>query len=60
MKLTVLALCAAIQIMKLISGHDGTADLKTNDMFTNDEPYIPQQILNFYQLKKYYISMSYC
>ena len=37
MKLAVLALCAAIQIMQLISGRDGTTELKTNDTFTNDE-----------------------
>ncbi len=37
MKLAVLALCAAIQIMQLISGRDGTTDLKTNDTFSTDE-----------------------
>jgi hypothetical protein len=37
MKLAVLALCAALQIMQLISGRDGTTELKTNDNFTNDE-----------------------
>ena len=37
MKLAVLALCAAIQIMQLIAGRDGTTELKTNDTFTTDE-----------------------
>jgi hypothetical protein len=37
MKLAVLALCAAIQIMQLISGRDGTTDLKTKDTFTVNE-----------------------
>jgi hypothetical protein len=37
MKLAVLALCAAIRIMQLISGRDGTTELKTNDTFTTNE-----------------------
>lgn len=37
MKLAVLALCAAIQIMQLITGRDGTTELKTDDIFTTDE-----------------------
>ena len=37
MKLAVLALCAAIQIMQLVSARDGTTELKTNDLFTADE-----------------------
>jgi len=37
MKLAVLALCAAIQIMQLISARDGSTELKTNDLFTADE-----------------------
>ena len=37
MKLAILALCAAIQIMQLISARDGTTELKTQDLFTTDE-----------------------
>lgn len=37
MKLAVLALCAAIQIMQLISGRDGTTELKSKDIFTSNE-----------------------
>jgi hypothetical protein len=37
MKLAVLALCAAIQIMQLISAREGTTELKTGDLFTTDE-----------------------
>lgn len=37
MKMAVLALCAAIQIMQLISARDGTTELKTKDLFTADE-----------------------
>lgn len=37
MKLAVLALCAAIQIMQLVSARDGTTELKTSDLFTADE-----------------------
>jgi len=37
MKLGILALCAAIQIMQLVSARDGTTELKTQDLFTVDE-----------------------
>ena len=37
MKLAILALCAAIQIMQLISARDGTTELKTDELFTTDE-----------------------
>ena len=37
MKLALLALFAAIQIIQLVSSRDGTTKLKTNDLFTVDE-----------------------
>jgi hypothetical protein len=37
MKLAVLALCAALQIMQLISAREGTTELQTNDLFTANE-----------------------
>ena len=37
MKLAILALCAAIKIMQLISAREGTTELKTNDSFTAQE-----------------------
>jgi hypothetical protein len=37
MKLAILALCAALQIMQLVSAREGTTDLKTHDLFTANE-----------------------
>jgi len=37
MKLGILALCAALQIMQLISARDGTTELKTSELFSTDE-----------------------
>jgi len=37
MKLAVLALCAAIQIMQLVSSREGTTALKSSDLFTTNE-----------------------
>lgn len=37
MKLAVLALCAAIQIMQLVSAREGTTELETHDLFTANE-----------------------
>lgn len=37
MKLAILALCAALQIMQLISAREGTTELQTKDLFTTNE-----------------------
>lgn len=37
MKLAILSLCAAIQIMQLVSARDGTTELKTHHLFTIEE-----------------------
>lgn len=45
MKLAILAVCAAIQTMQLVSARDGSTELKTCDQFTKDERFCLEALL---------------
>lgn len=51
MKLAVMALCAAIQIMQLVLARDGTTEQKTEDVFNEEEVVVLNQLLKMLEGK---------
>jgi hypothetical protein len=45
MKLAVIALCAAIQILQLVLARDGTTNQKTSDVFSEEEQHVLVMLL---------------